>query len=398
MTGDERSESALEAELDLLLEESSASAEQRASCTFDGETAPFSQRLVLFGAGGLGRRTLRGLRALGIEPLAFSDNNPALWGKDVEGLRVLAPADAIARHGADAAFVLTIWGSGSRDSMAQRLNALRDRGCARVTSFATLYWKHPAAFLPYWSVDLPRRVLAARAPIRRAFAGWSDASSRREFVAQLRWRLLLDFQALPPPVAHEIYFPEDLRRARPDELFVDCGAYDGDSLRTFLQRSGGVFQRVVAFEPDPRNWDALVACVAALPEGLRSRIHLEKKAVGRRTGPVQFDAMGNTSSAAGAGELTVDCTTLDDALKGAPVTAIKMDIEGGEPDALFGAARLLRDRQPFLSICSYHRQDHLWTIPLLITSAASEYRLHLRPHGHDVWDLLTYAVSAEESR
>ena len=50
--------------------------------------------LILCGAGGLGRKTLLGLRGVATEPLAFVDSNPVLWGKTVDGLRVLDPVAA----------------------------------------------------------------------------------------------------------------------------------------------------------------------------------------------------------------------------------------------------------------------------------------------------------------
>lgn len=77
-----------------LMEESSSSAVARQRTAFDEQAAPFGDRLVLFGAGGLGQRTLLGLRQAGVEPLAFTDNHSALWGRRVEGLAVPPPDEA----------------------------------------------------------------------------------------------------------------------------------------------------------------------------------------------------------------------------------------------------------------------------------------------------------------
>ena len=41
--------------------------------------------------------------------LAWSDNAPASWGTEVDGLPVLSPPEAAARYGKTAAFVVTIW-------------------------------------------------------------------------------------------------------------------------------------------------------------------------------------------------------------------------------------------------------------------------------------------------
>jgi hypothetical protein len=80
--------------LETLLSEPIASVVKREQSTFDDLAVPFEKSLVLFGAGGLGKKTLTGLRRIGMEPLAFADNNPVLWGKEIDGVKVLSLKDA----------------------------------------------------------------------------------------------------------------------------------------------------------------------------------------------------------------------------------------------------------------------------------------------------------------
>ena len=54
-------------------------------------------------------KALAGLRSVGIEPLAFVDNNPALWGRFMDGMKVLQPAEAVRDFGNAAVFVVTLW-------------------------------------------------------------------------------------------------------------------------------------------------------------------------------------------------------------------------------------------------------------------------------------------------
>src|SRR5947207_1546661 len=116
---------------------------------FDELAAPFQERLVLFGAGALGRRTLAGLRKAGVEPLAFVDNNAALWDRPVDDLGVRSPGDAAREFGPRAAFVVTVF----RPAPARA--QLRALGCARVVPYAPLFWKYAEAFLPFCFLDLP---------------------------------------------------------------------------------------------------------------------------------------------------------------------------------------------------------------------------------------------------
>ena len=267
---------------------------------FDSVAAPYEDAIVLFGAGGLGRRTLAGLRALGIEPLAFADNAQPLQGTEVEGVPVLAPAEAVARHSDRATFVTTIWGAVPRTQSAGRLQRdqraqLEGLGCRRIVSFTTLYCKYPETFLPYFAMDLPHKVLEHRDAIRQAFDLMGDEISRREFIAQVKQRISHDFDALSPAIEEEQYFCDSLFGPTPGEVFVDCGAFDGDTLKEFLARWARRLAgyRYVALEPDPINFAKLTAYVASLPAEVATRVEARQVATGaRRAGADRPDGPG----------------------------------------------------------------------------------------------------------
>lgn len=385
----------LQARLDALLGEPLPSVRQREATAFDEATGGRSDPIVLWGAGRLGRRTLAGLRRLGVEPLGFCDSNQLLWGRDVDGIPVVSPEDAAARYGKDATFVITIWGPHDRETMEDRRRRLIDLGCATVVPFAPLFWKHPETFGSYYAFDLPHRTIEKGEEVRRAYALWADDASRSEFVTQIEWRLHGDFDVLHEPARHEIYFPEELLDLQPRELFVDCGAYDGDTIRSLLARPAVGECSVVAFEPDPGTFGQLESYVASLAPEVRGRIELHQAAVGAVSSRLAFDPTGTEASAIGSGPLMVDCLTLDEVLSGRTPTYLKMDIEGWEPEALAGGERVIASARPVLAICVYHEFDHPWRIPFAIASMSDQYRYFLRPHHLQAWDLVCYAVPME---
>jgi FkbM family methyltransferase len=381
-----------------LLAERVEVARERERRTFTDFAGPCGDSILLFGAGGLGRRCLAGLRRKGLEPLAFADSNQLLWNTEVDGLRVLSPGDAADRFGKGAVFVITIWGARAPDRMSDRVSQLQLLGCERVMPFGPLFWKYPDHVLPHYAADLPHKVIDQSHEILEAFDLLADDESRMEYVAQLRWRLFFDFDRLSPPGRDIIYLTPDLVRLRSDEVFVDCGAFDGDTLSQFLTASKNVFDRIIAFEPDPVNFARLSDSVAALPQSVKSRIDLEHCAVGAEDGRLRFSAEGAPSSHVGEGDLVVDVVALDRYLGATQPTFIKMDIEGAEPDALSGAKEHIRSDSPTLAISCYHRQDHLWTIPRLIHSINPDYAFYLRPHDLEVWDLVCYAIPRSTAR
>ena len=386
----------MRAELDTLLSGDAKAMAVEERRAFDLAAAGREGSIVLMGSGGLGRRALAGLRRHGVEPLAFADNAVARQGTAVDGVRVLSPADAAREFGARAVFVVTIWGANSPHRFADSREQLTALGCDTVVSFPSLFWKYPDGTLPHYAQGLPHQVLEQAADVRRAADLWTDEASHAEYLSQVRFRLLADFDGLAHPVEHPQYFPDDLFDWRDDEWIVDGGAYDGDTIRALSRLHGSGFGRLLALEPDPANFSRLEATVAALPSRARAKVSCRKVALSHERGTLHLEAMGNASSAttvtAVSGTIAVPAEPLDALLDEATPTFIKLDIEGAEPDALLGARGAIVAHAPVIAVCVYHRQDHLWTIPLMLRELRDDYAFFLRPHNEEGWDLVCYAV------
>lgn len=376
----------VEAELDQLLSETPESAALRARR--DLGDAP----LVLYGAGHLGQSVLARLRSLGVEPAAFADDTPEKQGGVIEGLPVLPPSEAASRFGARAVFAVTILNPFA--SYLQTERRLRQLVDARVVPFLHLAWAYPEAFLPHYQFELPQHVLAKSAAIRGALRVFDDDESRRQFVAHVRHRLRLDYAGLPASAAGD-YFPRDiLAPLPPDITFVDCGAYDGDTVRRFLGQQGDAFGRVYAFEPDEMNARRLREYVAGLGEEVARRVLVYQAGVGARRERLRFNSTGDTSAAFdGSGDQEVDILPLDEAVEddGAPLY-VKFDVEGAERDALAGADQLIRRSRPVIAISIYHRPDDLWELPSYLDALGLGYKIFLRTQGEDGMDVICYAV------
>jgi FkbM family methyltransferase len=269
---------------------------------------------------------------------------------------------------------------------------LTQLGC-RVAAFAPLFWKYSEAFVPHSGVDLPHNLRSQFEPIRSCYSALADEWSRCELREQLRWRYWLDFEALSAPLdGRHIYFPFDLALPSEEEVFVDCGGFDGDTVRSFSEHWNGKFKRALTFEPDPSNRDALLRNVETI--GIRERVTVMPYAVGNENGTVYFSLTNSAAShrVEDGAATPVECRRLDDIDWPETPTYIKMDIEGAEPDAIRGAARLLLRHQPILAICTYHRSNHLWEIPNLIHSINPGYRLFLRRYAEESWEGVCYAI------
>ena len=174
---------------------------------------------------------------------------------------------------------------------------------------------------------------------------------------------------------------------------IDGGAFTGDSLALFLA-NGAELEAVAAFEPDPANYKQLCAEIAKSLPRLGEAIAVPC-GLGAKTEMLSFRAGAGAASAIGSeGEINIQVVALDDVLPSFAPTFLKLDIEGAEPLALNGAAKLIRRFRPRLAVCVYHEPQHLWTIPRLIREIEPSYRIALRYHQFNGFDVVAYALPA----
>jgi FkbM family methyltransferase len=221
-----------------------------------------------------------------------------------------------------------------------------------------------------------------------------DEESRRVFAGKLAYYLSLDKRCLDDiRSAATIYFDRTVYELGNVEAVVDGGAYVGDTLSSFLDRSSGRFRSYVAFEPDPASFARLVAVAAVDP----SRITAVQAGLADRTASARLLSTQGADSRLLADEESggerVPVVSLDEYFEGrrAP-SLIKMDIEGAEADALRGAAGLLGSASLTLAISAYHYPTDLWGIPLLIERLTPGSRFYLRHYTREVDDTVCYAI------
>jgi FkbM family methyltransferase len=380
----------LEADLQQILSESVFSVEEREKTEIDRLLAEHNGQCVVFGAGSMGRRATAALLSIGVQPLAISDNNPALWGTSVEGILLLPPSEAAKRFGKDAVFFIAI--RNEHHWYKETFDQLYGLGCAHISSSEPIAWRFPEKFPPFLLYDLPHKLYMQRDDVLRAAEIWADDASRAEYLAQIRLRALGDPSGLSQPVVEESYFLEGAFEPELEEAFLDCGAFDGDTIRSLIALQPG-FGTIDAVEADAHSFAKLQDYVATLEPRHREKIRLHPCAVGAHRGTVRFDDMGSVDSkVSDQGRIVVDMVPIDAMFDSKRVSMIKMDIEGAEFEALLGAKQVIQRDRPVLAICVYHSQEDLWRLPLLMRSLCPEHRMYLKAYRGDGIQTVAYAV------
>jgi FkbM family methyltransferase len=320
-------------------------------------------------------------------PVAFADNDSSKIGTEVGGLPVISPDEVVTRVGGPALIVVTVY------NCVPILRQLSRMGLGGIT-YAQLGWALGGPLVPYCGIQMPHLLWDHLAQIRHVGTIWADEKSRQEYLGQLRWSLTLDPLLLPPhDDPADTYFDPEVVRWGADEVFLDCGAFDGDSIQAFIERCPR-YKKAIALEPDPQNRSNFLKRFGGEKAIRDKRIELLPYAVSDKREWLTFSATGTAGSAFGGDGMSVEAVSIDSMASHCSPSFIKMDIEGAEPEALRGASRLMQDRVPSIAACLYHDRKHLWEIPLLIKAAQPSYQLFLRRYADECWETLCYARSA----
>jgi FkbM family methyltransferase len=312
----------------------------------------------------------------------------------LNGLPVYRPEQAAAlKHSERTVVVLGIH---NYQANIPTINAnLKAAGFGRIVTSLDLYDLFGAELgIRYWLVN--REYYFSRLEyLQAAYDLLSDPASRSLFHSVTEFRLVGDASRLPEPDLFNQYHPYDLSDWRRPLRFVDCGAYNGDTLADFI-KNGITVRSVAAFEPDLTNYARLANFVLenrdALPAAILfpCGVYSSSRQLSFQTG------QGMASNISNSGTTVIQCVALDDAIPTFAPDYIKMDIEGAEYAALQGARRLISGHTPLLAISLYHRPEHLWQLPLLVESLApGRYNFHMRSHALNDFELVLYAIPKE---
>ena len=297
--------------------------------------------VVLYGMGDGADKVLAAFERCGIQPAAVMASDAFVRGQSFRGFRV------------------------------QRLSAVE----AQFGDFAVALC---------FASQLPEVMDAIRAVAARL----ADELSRRVYETVLRFYHTGDIALLDGVTTGKDEAFRSVLQLSGNELYVDLGAYNGDTIDEFLHYTGGSYRKIVALEPNAKNFAKLRAHCGGM-----ENTELWELGAWSRTDTLLFNnKAGRNSAIAGKGVAT-RVAAVDSILCGAAASYIKADVEGADREALLGMAKTLRLFKPKLNLAAYHRFEDLFRLPLLLHALRPDYKIYLRHHPYiPAWDTNIYAV------
>lgn len=336
----------------------------------------------VYGTGGFGTAVARALQAKGATVSGFVETRP---GKE-SWLSLPVRAAGEVKFGPDDQLVVGIFN--------REAPYLDIAGVLRETGIGSVHW--PVDYYGQLADLLGSRYWLSSASVFRddiesigaAYALLDDETSRETFQRIIRFRMGQDLDYSQVRHEEEQYFSHLTLPYLPKESlrYVDGGAYDGDSFRALCSHIEPT--EAYLFEPDPDNYARLVTKVT----GGSANVRCLPLALSDGYRILSWSDDGEGSAISENGTNRVATAKLDDLFTNTTIDLLKLDIEGGEIDALKGAERIIREGRPVICLSLYHKPDDLWRIPLLLASMVDDYAFHIRQHMFNSFDSVLYAV------
>lgn len=227
----------------------------------------------------------------------------------------------------------------------------------------------------------------------KMYQSLEDYRSKKIFYAILNNWYNYDFinleQVMENCFSH--YFDLDIIPSCQEEVFVDLGAFNGDTVEDFIKIYGDNYKKIYAYEMTEQSMRELKERVKNYP-----RIIYEQKAVSDEVGmgSIKIHEISTSSNQLELEEIgEIEVTSLDDDI-GEKITMIKMDIEGSELKALKGAENHIIKDKPKLLLSVYHGYEELLTLWEYLEKLDLSYHYYLRYYGGPIFptEIVLFAI------
>lgn len=216
----------------------------------------------------------------------------------------------------------------------------------------------------------------------------ADDFSRKVYANIINFKISGNIKYLDEVTTPKVDIYKDIIRPNLNEVYVDLGAYNGDTIEEFLTVTRGKYISIYAMEPDRKNFKKLckntqnflhVYAYNSVAWSCETQIPFSTKA-------------GRQSSVVTTGQLA-EARSVDGMLDGEQATIIKMDVEGCEREAIWGSAHTIKKYSPKLMVSLYHRNEDIFELPLLIKKLNPNYKCYIRHQLYiPAWETNLYAV------
>lgn len=226
-----------------------------------------------------------------------------------------------------------------------------------------------------------------------------DTKSKSQYRRYFSWICNPHNSKPPEGETSNQYFDNELIKLTKEEVFVDCGAFIGDTLDAFLLKTNNTFKEYYAFEPDKENFIQLIRNLGQKTKNIKQKVMPFNGAISNHDQYLEFldnaNQMSQQTAQTGNWVKAYSLGTFD--FKSDP-TFIKLDLEGQETTALRGFSEKILKWRPKLCVAIYHNPSDFIDIPINLMSTLENYTFHVRAHNKFGLDFVLYCCPKETKK
>ena len=344
------------------------------------------KRVVLYGAGIDGIKVLMELEKVKAEVVAFFDIRADLI-KTMKGIPVVKPEANVVTDSEKAEILIILTVKPFKPRTEAIVKTLTDHGyenIVKATDVFDFYSFTTKEILEY------ERVNSSIIEVAQLL---EDEISYEIYKGFVTAHATKQYDTFFTPSQHVKYFDSDFKMNKGYQRYIDCGAFNGDTLRD-LNRIEGKVEKAVLFESDMSTFKELLRKIDIDHQNYAEELTLYPCGVWSDTVKLRANNdMGLNSHISEDGDDIIQCVSLDQALKGFEPSFVKMDVEGAEYQALTGARKLITENRPDMVISLYHNLRDIWELPLFINSWDLGYKFYIRVYGYGGNATMLYAFA-----
>lgn len=344
--------------------------------------------LILFGAGGQAALLLDILKKEGISPLCFCDNNSNLWGKHYLGFPVYSYEEIKEKYN-QYNLIISVRPLVAKEIMNQ-LNSSNE---------INKYFNMCVPFKVDHNLLNYDNVIKNINMYQEVYNLFADNISKDIFVDMINYKLTGDGISLVNKICGDTFFDETLLIKSNSHVFVDVGAYTGDTIMKFCQFNGDDYKKIIAIELEKGNFECLTKFVKY---GRLTNVELHNIGGWSKKTKMRCFTYSNmnfenanlykeASLMADAEKriyveqenekpliLEIDVDSVDNILNGQCATLIKINAISADLEIIKGCNKIIKQWKPCLLVEYGCKPEHILEIPLLLKKIQPSYKIFLR--------------------
>lgn len=339
--------------------------------------------IIVWGTGNTASLYLEGIHRIELNDLikGYADNNEAKWGKTFDGKKIYSPDEIKQMEN-----VLVLIASPNPKVIKSVAHQLEENA---------IKWMH-----------IDEYVLKTHSEeVLDCYDLLEDDFSKKTYAGLVDCKINGKYPDLSIIDRDQYFSFEYFADYNPTETYVDCGAYVGDTIEKYIWKMDGAFNKIIAFEPDRSNLQAIDYRLDRLRKEWNiadDKIMVYPYGVSDKNSTTFVERYDNnngfgTKVLSEKSDKAEECQVVSiDEFINDEIGFIKADIESYEYKLLEGAKNSIAQYSPKLAICIYHNVVDFYQIPLLIKKINPKYKLAVRHYTSVLSETIVYAYIKED--